>query len=496
MTLNESSDIPPTEVESSLKGQTNREKIRNRQRRGESNRIGESGRTQETQITSGSPSEHEAQEGGEDPDPTCQDEEYDAHNKGNKKDDDARIARDTLTENVFSLIYAAPINSAAFWMGIFVSLFQITMPSLALLDLIVFSDGLNPLQVPNGVSVQVRIIGAMALVLGVAQFWDFMEAIERLQKGPPPSSVNSPPGASCCKFYLAYILQLTMGTLFHIAIFTLVVQSTTVVGMFLNFAALEFIVLVDDVAFALAKRGYFTNATKECCDEVSETVLQRKKGGRGSRRMQIIAITIFLLGMYVLILTQELDGRFDCNHIEVQFGDGFSEWNSFTLLPVFSGIYYYERDFHDDRPVYWDKNRSAAFRYCANGEGGIFSFAESGYWVFNILSDDITSIDDMCRNYISRSPDTKGYDIQEQPANTWLTKHRVEDSVEYTVDYFLLQPPCEETDFDRRTNQFSGAGLAYSSDYYLIHKSNGEPAFAYHRPIYYYINEKDEIDIL
>jgi hypothetical protein len=39
-----------------------------------------------------------------------------------------------------------------------------------------------------------------------------------------------------------------MGTLFHITIFTLVVQSTTVVGMILNFAALEFITTVDDAS--------------------------------------------------------------------------------------------------------------------------------------------------------------------------------------------------------------------------------------------------------
>lgn len=64
-----------------------------------------------------------------------------------------------------------------------------------------------------------------------------------------------------------------MGTLFHISIFTLVVQATTVITMFLDFAALGFIITVDDVAFALAKRGYFTNSIKTYCDEVSDTVI-------------------------------------------------------------------------------------------------------------------------------------------------------------------------------------------------------------------------------
>ncbi|CAJ1941822.1 unnamed protein product, partial [Cylindrotheca closterium] len=67
------------------------------------------------------------------------------------------MIEDHMTENVFSLIYTAPVCSSAFWMGILVSLFQIAMPFLAILDLIVFSNDKNPLQVPNSVSLQVRI---------------------------------------------------------------------------------------------------------------------------------------------------------------------------------------------------------------------------------------------------------------------------------------------------------------------------------------------------
>lgn len=130
------------------------------------------------------------------------------------------------------------------------------------------------------------------------------------------------------KFYLAYTMQFVMGSLFIIAIFTLVVQSTTVVGMFLNFAALEFITGVDDVAFALGKRGYFTNSIKVACDEVNEMVYLRRKGGRLSRRIQILIITASVLGLFGLIVYQEEQGQFDCRRIEVQFGDGFSKWNS------------------------------------------------------------------------------------------------------------------------------------------------------------------------
>jgi hypothetical protein len=305
-----------------------------------------------------------------------------------------------------------------------------------------------------------------------------------------------------------------MGALFQTAIFILVVQSTSVIGMFLNFAALEFITQVDDIAFALAKRGYLTDAIKDECDHVSDKMIQCVKGGRYLRRLFI-----------TLIFYQQRAGRFDCGRLQVQFGDGF-----ITLLPVFSGMYDYERDYHDGRPVYWDERRRAAFRYCSDGQGGIFSFAESGHWVFNVLSEEISSVDDMCTDHISRSPDTDGYSILEQPSSTWLTKRRVKDSLEFPVDYFnlrcadcepsncngycvggkcicdggsygancqFIEEPCELTDHDYRTSRFSGANHNYTSTFNLLRNSNQEPTFSYSRPIYAYFDYCcGEIDVL
>jgi hypothetical protein len=108
--------------------------------------------------------------------------------------DDDDVIMEPLSENIFSLIYTANVFSLAYGMAIFVAWFQITMPCLALLDLVKFNDSTNPLQVPSDVSVPVRITGVLCLLLGVAQFWDLMEAIEKLQQGPPPESKA---GASC-----------------------------------------------------------------------------------------------------------------------------------------------------------------------------------------------------------------------------------------------------------------------------------------------------------
>ena len=110
--------------------------------------------------------------------------------------DDPRIVEETMQENIFSLIFVAPVCSGAFWFGLCVALFQLALPFLALLDLIVLNDDEgNVLQLPNNVPIQVRVLAGMVLILAVVQFWDLMEAVEKLQKGPPPKNSDTPEGA-------------------------------------------------------------------------------------------------------------------------------------------------------------------------------------------------------------------------------------------------------------------------------------------------------------
>jgi len=224
-------------------------------------------------------------------------------------------------------------------------------------------------------------------------------------------------------------------------------------------------------------------------------------------------------------------GKYDCEKIEVQFGDGY-----ITILPVFSGIYTFEKgpsqkddDKRLNRPVYWDKQRGAAFRYCRKDDSGALSFANSGYWVFNILLDDVKTVGDMCENFISRSPDTKGFDLLEHPGRSWLTKRRLNDTVQYEVDFFQLRcadckdetcngkcvngeckcnsnqygfncqftdPPCPKTDYDRRTKPFSGVGDDYSSKYTLMRNRDNSTFYSYNRPVYYFTWDDGMMDIL
>ena len=125
---------------------------------------------------------------------------------------------------------------------------------------------------------------------------------------------------------MSYFIQFLMGALFEIAVFVFIVQSTTILDIFLNFAALEFITSVDEFAFMLAKRGYVSNAVKRACDEVVRIKILRRKGGRVCRRFQIIFFALVMVGAYALLSNYQNRGVWDCENVEVQFGDGFSKW--------------------------------------------------------------------------------------------------------------------------------------------------------------------------
>ena len=112
--------------------------------------------------------------------------------------EDPNYAEEKMQQNIFSLMYVAPISSAAFWFAFVMSLFQLALPFLALLDLIVLNDDDgNWLQIPKNVKPHVRILAGMVLILAVIQFWDLMEALEHLEKGPPPATSDIPKGATC-----------------------------------------------------------------------------------------------------------------------------------------------------------------------------------------------------------------------------------------------------------------------------------------------------------
>ena len=68
------------------------------------------------------------------------------------------------------------------------------------------------------------------------------------------------PQATPLKFRAADGLRMLNGVMWLLIITTLMMYRVNVLNMFLNFAALQFLQDVDDVAYKMAKNGYLTGS--------------------------------------------------------------------------------------------------------------------------------------------------------------------------------------------------------------------------------------------
>ena len=171
---------------------------------------------------------------------------------------------------------------------------------------------------------------------------------------------------------MAFSLQLLSGLLFNVVIFMLVVQSQTVISMLLNFAALAFLTEIDDVAFSLADRGYFSPSIAASCRIVHDFQIHATKKMLFRRLFGGFTVLALLTG-FAVVTRHQYTGRWLCDRVQVQLGDAY-----FSELAFFSGVYRVTNKRFDGRFAYIDESSGkAAFRYCYSVDGGSWVFGYS-----------------------------------------------------------------------------------------------------------------------
>jgi hypothetical protein len=128
------------------------------------------------------------------------------------QDDDCNLNCEQLTEDIFSIIYTVKFCSAAFCFAVYVFLFQLTVITLILVDLIDVTSTNNPLKIPAGVVTEVRIAQCLALVLSVARQQDVLTSSVFLVNGYNKDVLESLPSATLGKWLLAGCFQFMAGS--------------------------------------------------------------------------------------------------------------------------------------------------------------------------------------------------------------------------------------------------------------------------------------------
>mmetsp|Transcript_9595 Transcript_9595/g.27342 ORF Transcript_9595/g.27342 Transcript_9595/m.27342 type:complete len:852 (+) Transcript_9595:87-2642(+) len=431
-------------------------------------------------------------------------------------EDGIEIVMMSLPTNIYSIMFVAKTDSVSFYFALCVFAFQSAMISLALVDLIEMNAE-NPLKVPKDVQNIIRVAQGLSLVLALAVQTDVREAIKMLHAGYDSHITNKLPHATLAKWLLAYIAQLMVGLAFLVVIFCLVVRSSAVIEIFLNFAALSFISEIDDVAFHLGHDGFLSEPIQAVCGHVNEcAVPMRQRKFPLHKVFMGIALAGFLAG-WGRIVQQQYMGHFLCKSILVQFGDAYH-----ATLPTYSGVYVQDGyRYLDGRKVYVSRDfsgdKASYFRYCKDHKA----------WVYQTMEfSDAASVTDFCDDYLMRSKKTESFDITDVKSSDWNIRTLDSDNLqltdlEYTVEFMYfecndcssktcmgrcgdnnrcicdddhfgerceLTGPCPRIKLDSRSPPFTVSNFLLSDQYSLLTSPNEDgdekPVKVHYRPVY------------
>jgi hypothetical protein len=126
------------------------------------------------------------------------------------------------------------------------------------MDVIDMSNHRNPLYFPPNVESTVRTTEVLAIIIAIITQDDMKKVIHILRDGYDENSFYYAFGCKASRFKWSFLIMLRglEGLLGLFVTFMLIMQPETVLDLLLNFSAMEFVSLMDDVAFFMLGEGY------------------------------------------------------------------------------------------------------------------------------------------------------------------------------------------------------------------------------------------------
>lgn len=197
-----------------------------------------------------------------------------------------------LSDDVYSMFFLAPMFSASFWYAFLVFALKITLVAMVAHDLYANKEFPENSEVPGTVrATQLLLIPVNLAMQEELVLTFFIYSNMCWHKGV----LDLHPGAFNWKFHLCNMYCFVDGLSFLFVNTTLLLQATDILGMFLNFAALQFLQSIDNVALDLAKDGYLSDSLEEVASAVALTKLPRNNN-------EILSVMDSVLMMVTLLL--------------------------------------------------------------------------------------------------------------------------------------------------------------------------------------------------
>ena len=224
-----------------------------------------------------------------------------------------------LENDSFSLMMVSPVTSRAFLFSIFVFMFQVCLASLIIYDFLNGAFGFNRLKLPIDVGPEVAVGQVLALVIATFSQDDMRSSISMIAVGFDNHLCDKR------KFMLANSCRFVEGFLTTFVAFLFIVRSNSVLEIFVNFAAVEFISNLDNLAFELAVTGYVGKSVKQLALKAAGIQLDINH----ITRMWIAQAIFYLVGLGMFIgwlfcrLSQQhgvVLAATSCSAFQVKFG--------------------------------------------------------------------------------------------------------------------------------------------------------------------------------
>ncbi len=361
-------------------------------------------------------------------------------------DTDTHLPKDTFT---FLIIYSR-VCSGAFGLATSVFLLQIAIYIVLAVDITDLYFGYNRLHFPANVETSVRIAEALAGVVAVITQDDTRKAVNLLREGFDPSSssyldlglgscfkclcfnnINQDlkhafPGITRTKWGLSIFLRFFEGAFGLFLTFLLIMQSTTVIELLLNFTAMEFVSRLDDVVFVLTKEGFFGMGLQMEAKKVLNTSYPSRLHSKSKCKFYFLFWLGFFFGMYGWIVWKQERGHYFCHNIFAQFGD-----EVMPILGTLSGLFHQRQ--RGDAYCHYG-GRVSFFRHGKDGEALLAYCEGDERWTISLPSVNVIPTkdgkkceDNPCNkydpcNWIAASSVTKDFNVLTTANSEWIVR--------------------------------------------------------------------------
>ena len=181
----------------------------------------------------------------------------------------------------------------------------------------------NPFNFPPNVEVAVRAAELLAIIIAIIVQDDVKKVILILQDGYDADMFQETfgPDATKFKWALSIVLRATEGLFGLFVAFMLIMQSAKVLDLLLNFTAMEFVSVLDDVVFIMLREGYFGSRmmeqAKKCEAEYNVSRISSLKPSYLSA-VYFVTIFAFMFGSWFTIMENQKQGDYLCQRMYIQ----------------------------------------------------------------------------------------------------------------------------------------------------------------------------------